>query len=147
MDARLTTLLAAGLALIALAVPGLARGATVQPQVERSAPDRFPADIPGCKPRCLRGDVIPSGRVLLSRIVRLEAGEVRAPVTFMCPKRHRVQTTGFLDKLGAGIALQIPDNQLPLSRRRSLRGFAERILDPRASIARGTVYVLCRRQR
>ncbi|CAA9536004.1 MAG: hypothetical protein AVDCRST_MAG85-4124 [uncultured Solirubrobacteraceae bacterium] len=128
-------------ALCLIAVPASAGAATVEPQVERRAPARYPENLPGCQPRCVRGRQIPRGWVLLSRVVRLEAGERRTPVVFRCPGGRRFRTFGFLES--GQIVMQIPDSQLPYTRRTRVRLSGERLLTPRNRPATGTLYAVC----
>ena len=88
---------------------------------------------PGCRPRCVRGATIPRGWVLLSRRVRLDAGERRASVTFRCPGARRFRTFGFLE--GGDVLLQIPDEPAPVQRAaRRVRLLAERGLTPVSAV-------------
>jgi hypothetical protein len=130
-----TTLLAAA------AVASPAAAADVGPQTVRVAPARFPNDIPGCvRPRCAQGRVIPRGWVLLTRRVRLARGERRAAVRFTCPGRNRFVTFGFAEP--GGVLVQIPDDQIPYTRRRTVRVVAERGVPSRRG--RGAIYAVCR---
>lgn len=123
------------------AVPAPAGAAEVGRQVERRAPAKYPESLPGCRPACRRGSTIPRRWVLLSRTVRLEGGERRAPVTFRCPGRRRFRTVGFLES--GDVLFHIPDSQLPYRRRTRLRLFAERGLAPVDRVATGTLYAVC----
>jgi hypothetical protein len=144
MDARLTALLAAGIALLALAVPALAGAATVGRQVERSAPARYPTNIPGCRPLCRQGEVIHRGRKLLSRTVVLAPGERRTPVRFVCPPRHRLMTFGGL--MTADVFPQVPEGEFRYWTRRAATIVGERNLAPLSQPSRGTLYAMCGRR-
>jgi hypothetical protein len=144
MDARLTAFLAAGITLLALAVPALAGAATIGPQVERSSPSRYPTNLPGCRPLCRRGAVIPRGRVLLSRKITLEPGERRARVRFVCPARHRLMTFGGL--MTGDVVPQIPSSELPYTNHRAATIIAERALAPLSQPSSGTLYAVCGRR-
>jgi hypothetical protein len=129
-------------ALLLTAAPAPAGAADVGAQVERRAPAKYPENIPGCAPRCVRGRTIARGVVLLSRRVRLAAGERRASVRFRCPAGRRFRTFGFLES--GDLLVQIPDSQLPYTRRRSVTVRAERIIAPVRRPAAGTLYAVCR---
>ena len=132
------------LALIALclvAAPAPAGAAAVGAQVERRAPSRYPENLPGCRPRCARGDVIPRRWVLPSRTVRLEKGEPAATVRFRCPGGRTFRSIGFLEN--GDVLVQIPRDQSPYRRRTKLRVRAERILTPLSLPAVGTLYAVC----
>jgi hypothetical protein len=110
-------------------------------QVERRAPAKYPENIPGCAPRCVRGRTIRRRWVLLSRRVRLASGERRATVRFRCPGGRRFRTFGFLES--GQVLVQIPDSQLPYTRRTRVSARAERILGPVRRPASGTLYAVC----
>ena len=126
-----------------LAVPASAGAARIGPQVERRAPHRFPADLPGCRPRCVQGRTIPDGWSLLSRTVTLAPGERRATLRFRCRGGRRFRTFGFLESPSADVVLQIPSDQLPYTNRTRVRVVAERNLEPLGNPSSGTVYALC----
>src|SRR5688572_20446988 len=107
------------LALAPFSAPAPAGAAEVGRQVERRAPARFPADVGGCSPRCVRGRPIPRGWVLLSRTIRLEPRERRVSATFRCPGGRRFRTFGHLE--GGDVILQIPSSQFPYTRRTRVR--------------------------
>ena len=133
---------AALLGLTVLTAPAPAGAADVGRQVERSAPARYPENIPGCgRSRCVRGATIHRGWVLLSRTVRLDPGERRVGVTFRCRGGRTFRTFGFLER--GDVLLQIPDSQLPYTRRTRVRVSGERGLAPVRSTARGTLYAIC----
>lgn len=132
------------LATCIVAAPAAPAGAAdVGPQVERRAPTKYPADIGGCgrQVRCLRGRTIHRGWVLLSRTVRLDAGESRIAVRFRCPGGRRFRTFGHLES--ADVAIEIARDQYPYTRRTRVRMFARRILAPRSQPSSGTVYAVC----
>jgi hypothetical protein len=129
-------------ALTVMSAPAPAGAAEVGPQVERQAPSKYPADLGGCKPRCVRGRTIHRGYVLLSRRVRLDPGDRSTRVTFRCPGRRVFHTFGFLES--GDVLLQIPQDQFPYNRRTRIRAVAERGLSPVQTVARGTVYALCK---
>lgn len=137
---RLCTVFALA-ALCAAAAPAAAPAADVGRQVERRAPAKYPENLPGCRPACQRGRTIHRRWVLLSRTVRLEAGERRARLTFRCPGRRRFVTVGFLER--GDVLIHIPDSQLPYRRRSRLRVFGERGLAPLRRVASGTLYAVC----
>ena len=130
------------LALPVTAAPAPAGAADVERQVERRAPSRYPENIPGCgRSRCVRGETIHRGHVLLSRRVRLDRGERRVGVTFRCPSGRVFRTFGFLES--GEVLFQIPESQLPYTRRTRVRVTAERKLAPLRTVARGTLYAVC----
>jgi len=126
---------------VAAGAPAPAAAADVGRQVERRAPATYPENLPGCRPACKRGATIHRRWVLLSRTVRLEAGERRARVTFRCPGGRRFVTLGFLES--GDVLIHIPDSQLPYRHRSRLRVFGERGLTPLRRVARGTLYAVC----
>ena len=128
-------------ALCVTAAPAPAGAADVGRQVERRAPAKYPENLPGCRPACKRGTTIHRRWVLLSRTVRLEAGERRVGMTFRCPARRRVRTVGFLES--GDVLFHIPDSQLPYRKRTRLRMFGERGLTPLSRVATGTLYAVC----
>jgi hypothetical protein len=138
---RLVPLIALTATVLTTTAPAPAGAADVGRQVERSAPAKYPENIPGCAPRCVRGRTITRGWVLLSRRVRLDAGERRTAVRFSCPGRRRFRTFGFLES--GDLLVQIPDSQLPYTGRRRVRASAERILAPVRRPAAGTLYAVC----
>jgi hypothetical protein len=82
--------------------------------------------------------------VLLSRRVRLDSGERRTTVRFRCPGGRRFRTFGFLES--GQVLVQIPDSQLPYTRRTRVSVRAERILGPVRRPATGTLYAVCVRR-
>ena len=140
MTVRRSALLPA-LAALVLAAPATAGAADVGPQVERRAPQRYPTDLPGCSPRCVQGRTIHRGWVLLSRTVALAARERRTTVRFRCPGGRVFRTFGFLES--GDVVVQIPDDQLPYTRRTRVRVTGERSLTPLSRPARGTIYAVC----
>ena len=132
------------LALAALALtaaPAPAGAADVGRQVERRAPAQYPEDLPGCRPRCVQGRTIHRGWVLLSRRIRLEPRERRAPATFRCPGRRRFRTFGHLER--GDVVVGIPESQFPYTHRTRIRIFGERGLTPLSQPATGTLYAVC----
>lgn len=146
MSRRLPLTIVATLALVALAAPAPAGAADVGRQVERAAPSKYPESIPGCRPRCRRGRTISRRHVLLSRTVRLEPGERRTTVRFRCPRGRRFQTFGFLTGGSADVGLNIPDSQLPYTRRSRVRVIGDRGLQPLSRPSTGTLYAICVRR-
>lgn len=143
MDARLTALLAAGIVLLALAVPALAGAATVGAPVERSAPARYPETFAGCRPACRAGKVMARGHIVVSRRVRLDAGERQTRVRFVCRPRYRLMTFGAQTR--GDIFPQIPESEVPYTNRRAATVIAERGLAPVTRPSNGTIYAVCRR--
>jgi hypothetical protein len=129
------------IALLSLLAPASAGAADIGRQVERTAPAKYPENLPGCRPACKRGATIPRRWVLLSRTVRLERRETRAPLTFRCRGGRTFRTVGFLE--AGDVLLSVPENQLPYRRRTRLRLIAERGLTPVGAVARGTLYAVC----
>ena len=128
-------------ALWLVAAPAPAGAATVGPQVERRAPAKYPENLPGCRPQCVRGRTIPRRWVLLSRRVRLAPREQRTTLRFRCPGRRTFRSVGFLES--GDVFVQIPRDQSPYLGRTRLRVLAERILTPLSQPAAGTIYAVC----